>query len=340
MIVTFGEILLRLSTANSQLISQSKSFDALYGGAEANVACALARWGHQAAFITAIPDNELGFTAMQTLLANNVDTQFIQKTNHRIGMYFLETGVGLRASKVIYDRNNTAFSNITKGQFNWHDIFKYKKWFHFSGISAAISQSTADALLEAVEIASKQGLTISTDINYRSKLWKYGKQPKEVLPELLKYCDIIMGGIDAPEKVFGIVPAGKNTTNIELSDADIQSIFGQLHDLFPKASLFATTLRKVINNNHHTLQGVIYNNKQLFKSKTIDIPQILDRVGGGDAFMAGLIYGSINFDNNLEKIVNFATSSSVLKHYTFGDVCLSTLEEIEEFSKGSIVIKR
>jgi 2-dehydro-3-deoxygluconokinase len=343
MIHTFGEILLRLSTPSSQKIAQTTCFEAACGGAEANVAIALAQWGHEVAHISRLPDNELGNLAKMSLRKFGVHTSNILKGGNRLGTYYLETGAGLRPSQVIYDRAYSSMAEIQPDMVNWKNILTNTTHFHWSGITPAISLSAANTCLEAIKEASKQNIIVSVDLNFRAKLWQYGKTPFEIMPSLLEHCDIIMGGIDAPEKMFGIVPKGKTSTKCELNEHDLLSIADQMFSKFPKTKLFASTLRWIKSNDFHILQGIIIEKKtsKIFYSRKYEMPQMLDRVGGGDAFMAGFLHGLINNSNDFEKIVNFATASSVLKHYTHGDVVLSKLEDIENLaSGGSIAISR
>ena len=335
-ITTFGEILLRLSTPDSQRISQSTSFNANYGGAEANVAVALASWGHSVQHITRLPENDLGNVVLQMLKKEEVLVNQIIKGGSRLGLYFLETGAGTRNPQVIYDRSHSAMAEIRPGMIDWNQVLDGVSWFHWSGITSAISQTAADTCLEGIEAATKKGITISVDLNYREKLWKYGKRPAEILPEMLKHCDYIFGGIDAPEKMFGIVPEGKSSTRGELLDTDIISIAEQMTSKFPKAQLFSSTLRWIRNTDHHQLQGMIYakKEKEFYLSSIYDMPQMIDRIGGGDAFMAGLIHGLIKYSGDYQKITDFATASSVLKHYVHGDVSLAKLSEIENLMSG------
>lgn len=335
-IISFGEILLRLSTPSQKKIVQSDAFDALYGGSEANVAVSLANLNNKVSFVTCLPQNELGKAAMQSLAKYNVDTNQIVWSGNRLGIYFLENGAGHRNPNVIYDRAGSAIAEVRRGMIPWNELFKSAKWFHWSGITAAISESAADVLLEALEAASKANVTISVDLNYRAKLWKYGKSPSEIMPKLLQYCDVIFGGIDAPETMFGIVPEDKDSTKGELLETDLISIAEQMLKRFPKARLFSSTLRWIKTADHHQLQGMIFAREggELYLASTYDMPKMLDRIGGGDAFMAGLIHGLIHFKADYQQIVNFATSASVLKHYTHGDFGMASKSDIESLIHG------
>lgn len=336
MITTVGEYLLRLSTPNHEKMQQIKNFDAAFGGAEANVVASLSLLGNKTQFITALPSNLVGDSALLSLSKFKIDTRFIQRNKHRMGVYFLETGNGFRNSTVIYDRENSAMSNIEIENFDWEKALENTTWLHWSGITPAISQNAARFLEIGLEIAHNKGITISVDLNFREKLWKYGKNPSDIMPNLLQYCHIIFGGIDAPEKIFGITPKGKSTTKIKLSDDDILSVSQQLLKQYcPNAQLFSTTLRQIFTNSHHSLQGIIIENDTLTKSNLYDMPNMLDRVGGGDAFMAGLIHGLIHFNSNNQKIADFAAAASVLKHYTIGDINFANTSDIEALANGN-----
>ncbi len=336
MIVTFGEILLRLSTPLQKRLSQADSFDVIYGGSEINVAVSLACFGNQVSHISRLPENELSESVLQMLSKYSVDTSSIVFGGHRLGIYFLENGAGHRNAKVIYDRAASAMADIKPSMIDWDKAFENANWFHFSGITPAISQSAADTCQEGIEIATKKGITISVDLNFRSKLWQYGKKPADIMPDLVKHCDIIFGGIDAPEKMFGIVPEGKTSTQGELLEEDLISIAAQLMKKFPKAKLFSSTLRWIKTSDHHQLQGMIYSKKgsELYLSSLYDMPKMLDRIGGGDAFMAGLINGLIHFEGDFQKMVDFSTAASVLKHYIHGDFNISNINEVESLITG------
>lgn len=334
-IVTFGELLLRLSTANNQTIQQASTFDAYFGGAEANVAVALSQWGHQVKYITRAPKNEIAAAALSALRKNNVITDEIIFGGERLGVYFLQSGVGARKPEVIYDRSNSSMSTILPGMLDWKEILRDADIFHWSGITAAISASAANVCREAIDIASELGITISADLNYRSKLWNYGKHPSEVMPNLIEKCDIIFGGIDAPGHYFDIYPQGKNDTTGVLSEQDVASISNQMLSRFPKAKLFSFTLRHIINANHHKLQGIIYSRTSHVRSDLYDIPYLVDRVGGGDAFMAGLLHKLATNEDDITSLVNFAAAASVLKHYVPGDFPLSSEAQVNDFLKGN-----
>jgi len=253
-----------------------------------------------------------------------------------LGIYFLERGAVNRGSKVLYDRTNSAMSEIQPGMVDWSEVFKDARWFHWTGITPAISQSAADACLEAVKTASNMGLTVSTDLNYRAKLWNYGGDREKIMTELTSYCDIILGNEEDAEMHFGIKPKDLDITTQgkEVTAEAFLSVCQQMQEKFPKARKVITTLRGSISASHNTWAGVLYDGKTLFKSITYNITDIVDRVGGGDSFMGALIYGLIHFPNDDQKALDIAVAASCLKHTIKGDANLVTLEEINKLLLG------
>jgi len=334
-IVSFGEIMLRLSPPGFKRFSQANAFDVVYGGGESNVAVSLANYGLQCDFVTRLPDNDLGDCALMELRKRGVGTSQILRGGERLGIYFLETGAVSRGSKVVYDRAHSAMSTITKGMVDWKSVFQGVDWFHWTGITPAISQGAADACLEAIQTANEMGVTVSTDLNYRKKLWKYGKEPGEVMPELVAGCDIILGNEEDAEKHFGLHPEGVDVTHGSSVDGkSYLSVLKQLQEMFPRAKKVITTLRGSISASHNTWSGVLYDGETLFEAPSYDITHIVDRVGGGDSFMAGLIFGLIHYDNDSQKALNFAVAASCLKHTIKGDANLVTIEEVEKLMSG------
>jgi len=334
-VVTFGEIMLRLSPPNWKRFSQANSFDVIYGGGESNVAVSLANYGIPVEFVTRLPQNDIGDCALMEMRKRGVATQNIIRGGERLGIYFLETGAVSRGSKVVYDRAYSAMSTIESGMIDWERIFKDAGWFHWTGITPAISQGAADACLEAIQVANKMGVMVSTDLNYRKNLWKYGKEPHEVMPELVEGCDVILGNEEDAEKHFGLHPKGVDVTQGHSVDAESYlSVLQQLMKMFPRAKKVITTLRGSVSASHNTWTGVLYDGKKLYKAPTYDITHIVDRVGGGDSFMGGLIYGLLKYEGDDQKALNFAVAASCLKHTIFGDANLATMEEVEKLMSG------
>ncbi len=333
-VVTFGEIMLRLATPDYQRFSQATMLNASFGGGEANVAVSLANYGLEAEFISRLPQNDLAQACIMDLHKHRVSAANMQFGGERLGIYFLETGAVARPSKVIYDRANSSISEITPGMIDWQKVFENAQWFHWTGITPALSQSAADALKEAIQTANQMGITVSVDLNFRKNLWKYGKKASEVMPELVAACDIVLGNEEDAEMVFGIKPEGIDLTKGHLDASAYQSVCTQMTERFPQAKKVIVTLRGSINANHNKWSGVLWDGKQLFKAPDYDITHIVDRVGGGDSFMGGLIYGLITFPGDDQKALNFATAASCLKHTIYGDYNLVTVAEVETLMKG------
>ncbi len=333
-IVTFGEIMLRLSTPGFQRIRQANQFNVHFGGGEANVAVSLANYGLQTQFVTRLPNNDLGDYAKSTLHFYGVGTDFIQIGGERLGIYFLETGAVARASKVIYDRAYSAISGIQPGMVDWREVFKDAGWFHWTGITPALSQSAADSCLEAIKVANAMGVTVSCDLNFRKNLWKYGKKAGDVMPELVAGCDIILGNEEDAETVFGIKPKDYDVTKGHASAADFRSVCEQLMQRFTRAKKVIITLRGSVSASHNTWSGVLYDGRTLFEAPTYQITHIVDRVGGGDSFMGGLIYGLMQFPEEDQKALNFAVAASCLKHTIEGDFNQVTTEEVLKLMSG------
>jgi 2-dehydro-3-deoxygluconokinase len=309
--------------------------NATFGGGEANVAVSLANYGISTDFITRLPKNDIAEWCISELRKYNVGTGNIVRGGDRMGIYFLETGAVARASKVVYDRANSAIAEIKPGMVDWKEVFKDTQWFHWTGITPALSQGAADACFKAIKIANEMGVTVSCDLNYRKNLWKYGKTATEIMPALVEGCDIILGNEEDAEKVFGIKPEGFEVeqTGGEVNAAEFESVCTQLTKRFPRAKKVIITLRGSINANHNTWGGCLYSDK-LYQSKRYDITHIVDRVGGGDSFMGGLIYGLITYPADDQKALDFAVAASCLKHTIYGDFNQVTVSEVENLMKG------
>lgn len=334
-VVTFGEIMLRLATPDYKRFIQSNELTSTFGGGEANVAVSLANYGIPVEFVTRLPENDIAAWCMSDLRKMNVGTHHIQRGGERVGIYFLETGAVARPSKVVYDRAHSSIADVEKGMFNWKEILKDATWFHWTGITPALSQGAADACLEAIETANAMGVTVSCDLNYRKNLWQYGKKASEIMPALVSGCDIILGNEEDAEKVFGIKPEGFEVahTDGEVDASAFESVCHQMMEKFPRAKKVIVTLRGSINANHNTWGGCLYSDK-LYQSRRYDITHIVDRVGGGDSFMGGLIYGLLTYSGNDQKALDFAVAASCLKHTIYGDYNLVTVPEVETLMKG------
>lgn len=335
-VVTFGEIMLRLSPPGFLRFSQANNFDVVYGGGESNVAVSLANYGIPVEFVTRLPKNDIGECAMMEMRKRGVGVNHIVYGGERLGIYFLETGAVSRGSKVVYDRSHSSMADIKSGMVNWEKVFEGVEWFHWTGITPAISQSSADVCLEAVKAASKLGITISTDLNYRAKLWQYGGDREVIMTELTSYCDVILGNEEDAEMHFGIKPEGISvqTQGHDVKAEAFLSVCQQMMEKFPKAKKVITTLRGSISASHNTWAGVLYDGKQMLQTRQYQITDIVDRVGGGDSFMGGLIYGLLTYPDDDQNALDFAVAASCLKHTIKGDANLVTVDEVQKLMGG------
>jgi len=336
-VITFGEIMLRLATPGYLRFSQAREYGATFGGGEANVAVSLANYGIETEFVTRLPANDIAEACIMDLRSHNVGVKHIIRGGERLGIYFLETGAVARASKVVYDRAHSSIASIEKGMLNWEAILADAGWFHWTGITPALSGSAAEVCLEAIRTANRLSVPVSCDLNFRKNLWKYGKQASEVMPALVEGCDVLLGNEEDCEKVFGVKPEGFDATATggEVDAAAFESVCRQMLARFPRAKKMIITLRGAINANHNTWGGVLYTAEQgLLQSKRYDISHIVDRVGGGDSFMGGLIYGLLTYPDDNQKALDFAVAASCLKHTIYGDFNLVTVAEVENLLKG------
>lgn len=335
-VVTFGEIMLRLAPPGFLRFSQASSFDVVYGGGESNVAVSLANYGVPVDFVTRLPKNDIGECALMEMRKRGVNTSNIIFGGDRLGIYFLETGAVSRGSKVVYDRAHSAVSEIQPGMIDWEKVFDGADWFHWTGITPAISQSAADTCLEAVKAASALGVTISTDLNYRAKLWTYGGDREAIMTELTSYCDVILGNEEDAEKHFNIKPEGLDITTQghDVKAEAFLSVCKQMMEKFPRAKKVITTLRGSISASHNTWAGVLYDGEKMYETRQYQITDIVDRVGGGDSFMGGLIYGLKKYPEDDQNALDFAVAASCLKHTIKGDANLVTVDEVEKLMGG------
>jgi 2-dehydro-3-deoxygluconokinase len=327
-VITFGEIMGRLSPAGYGRITQAQSLNITYGGGEANVAGGLAHIGIPAEHVTCFPNNELGKAATGYYRQVGVDMSHTAYKEGRLGLYFVEFGAAMRPSKVTYDRADSAFANLNPADFNWKEIFAGAGWFHWTGITPAISEAAATALRAALKEAKAQGLTISADVNYRKNLWQYGKSVKEVMPDLIAQCDIIVCGKGDAEDILDIVPDGRVKSGW-------QDICIQVMERFPNLKKIINTKRGQLSASQNTLSATSFDGSTVIKSDTVEISQIVDRIGGGDAFMAGYIYGNLVYGDEAKSLA-FAVAASALKHTIEGDINLANLDEIETVMNGDI----
>jgi len=335
-VVTFGEIMMRLSPPGFLRFEQARSFDVIYGGGEANVAVSLANFGVPVEYITRLPNNDLGDACLQFLRQYGVGVDKIVRGGDRLGIYFMEMGAVQRASAVIYDRANSAFATIQRGMVDWKGAFADADWFHWTGITPAISAGAADVCLEGAQMAKEMGLTVSCDLNYRAKLWKWGKTASEVMSELVRYCDIAIGNEEDADKVFGIKAPETDVTAGKVAADKYRHVCEELAERFPNLKTVAITLRGSISASHNTWSGVLWDQGEFYIGSTYDITHIVDRVGAGDAFMGGLIYGLRTYGNDRQRALDFAVAASCLKHSIFGDFNMVTVAEVEKLMGGDV----
>jgi 2-dehydro-3-deoxygluconokinase len=335
-IVTFGEIMLRLKSPYFERLFQSPLLEATFGGGEANVAVGLSRFGMDISYVSLIPDNAIGNACIAELKKHNVDTTKIIRKGQRLGIYFLEAGANHRPSVVIYDRTNSSIAEAKIGDINWDEVFKDSGWFHITGITPAISESASALSIEAVKKAKNAGLIISCDLNFRKNLWKYGKTAKEVMTELVKYTDIAIANEEDCQASLGIsIESGLETIESgKLNLENYKKLSDKVLSVFPNLQKIAITLRESRSASSNGWSGILNNRKEFLISKKYDITDIVDRVGTGDSFAAGLIYGLNNLKSDKEAL-EFAAAASCLKHSIPGDMPLLSVSEVKSLMQGS-----
>ena len=335
-VVTLGEIMIRLKSPGFERFFQSPAFEATFGGGEANVAVSLANFGIETAFVTALPNNALADACVSYLKGKDIDTSFILRTGERIGIYFLEAGANQRPSIVIYDRAHSSIATLKAATMDWDQIFEGATWFHITGITPALSEAAADLSLQAVKKAKENGLIVSCDYNYRKKLWKYGKTSLEVMPEIVKHVDIGIANEEDCQLSLGI-GIGAEEKHEDRYDVKIEVdkyklLCEKVLDAYPNLKMQAITLRESISASHNAWSACIHDRKDFILSKRYNITHIVDRVGGGDSFAAGLIYALINQMPHQEAL-NFAVAASCLKHSILGDANLVSPDEVKRLMR-------
>ena len=334
-VVTFGEIMLRLSPPDFGRFVQARSFDVIYGGGEANVAASLANYGLPVEYVTRLPANDIGDACRNFLRQYGVGTGHIVRGGERLGIYFLEMGSAQRGSKVIYDRAGSAIATIEPGMIDWKTVFADAGWFHWTGITPAVSKGAAETCLEAVRMAREMGLTVSCDLNYRKKLWKWGKAAGEVMPDLVSLCDVAVGNEEDADKVFGIQAPQADVTGGKVEAQAYVYVCDELVKRFPNLQTVAITLRGSLSASHNTWSAILWHGGEVHTAPRYDIIPIVDRVGGGDSFCAGLIYGLRTYDD-VGQALNFAVAASCLKHTIPGDFNLVSVAEVEKLMGGDV----
>lgn len=332
-VITMGEIMLRLSTPSHERFIQADNFDVNYGGGEANVAVSLAGFGHDAQFVTAVPDNEIGECALSTLRKYQVGTKYVAKEGERLGIYFLESGSSVRPSKVIYDRAHSSISTVKPEAFDFDQIFEGVDWFHFTGITPAISDNAAELTEAALKKAKEHGVKVSVDLNFRKKLWT-SEKAQQVMTRLMKYVDVCIGNEEDANLVLGFKPEGSDVTSGNLKLSGYQSIFEQMTQKFG-FEYCVSSLRVSRSASDNGWSACIYSGKtgEFYHSREYSITPIVDRVGGGDSFAAGVICGLLD-GKDFKEALEFGVAASALKHTIPGDINLVTRKEVETLAGG------
>lgn len=330
-VVTMGEIMLRLSTPANTRFVQSDTFEIVYGGGEANVAVSLANYGHEALFVSKLPKHEIGQCAVNSLRKYGVNTNYIARGGERVGIYFLETGAAMRASKVVYDRANSAIAEAEVADFDFDAIFEGAKWFHWTGITPALGKKAQVVLEEALKCAKKHNVTVSVDLNYRKKLWT-PQEAQACMTHLMQYVDVCIGNEEDAEKCLGFKPGATDVTSGELELEGYKTIFKQMQEKFG-FKIIATSLRESYSATHNGWSAFAYDGKEYYHSKKYQLNPIVDRVGGGDSFSGGFINGLLNY-GDFKKALEFSVAASALKHTINGDFNLVSTEEVEALMGG------
>lgn len=329
-VVTLGEIMLRLSTPDFKRFVQADSFDVTYGGGEANVAAALCNYGLAGTFVTKVPNNPIGQAAINHLRRYGVDTQFIVRGGERLGIYFLETGASMRASQVVYDRANASIATVEVNEFDFDKIFEGADWFHTTGITPALSDKAATVTEAALKAAKAKGITTSIDLNYRKKLWSREKA-REVMTKLCQYVDVCIGNEEDADTTLGFQSAGTDVTKGELNLDGYKDVFKQMKDKFGFRYI-ASTLRESHSASDNGWSALVYDGKKFYHSKSYEV-RIVDRVGSGDSFASGFIYGLVT-GMSMADAAEFGVAASAIKHTIPGDLNHATLNEVKELVKG------
>ena len=324
-LITFGEVMMRLSPPGYTMFSQATSFDLVYGGGEANVAISCSYLGMKAAHVTRFPDNALGKAATQFLRKHWLGTKDVVYGDNMLGKYFLQKGAVHRASEVIYEREGSAFSLIKPEMVNWKEVLEGADWFHWTGITPAISDGAAQCCLEAIKTANKMGIKVSGDINSRQNMWKYGKTMQEVMPDLVKNTDIVITSNRGIHEIFGIGELGGGFS----ASAKL------LMEKYPKIEKVVGKTRKSISASHQQIQGKMWDGKEFIKAERLDITHVIDRVGTGDAYASGIIYGLLHYENDDLQALNFATAACALKHTVVGDVNMVSVDNVTSLMDGN-----
>lgn len=331
-VLTFGEIMLRLASNNHERLFQTNQLEATFGGGEANVAVSLANYGMKAEYFTVLPNNAIGDACIGELRRFNVGTDKIIRSDNRMGIYFLEPGANQLPSKTIYDRADSAIAKAKVGDVDWDSVFAGVDWFHITGITPAISETAKDLSLEAVRKAKQLGITVSCDLNYRKNLWKYGRKADEVMAELAKYVDVAIANEEDVQKSLGIT-VDVNVESGELDREKYRELGSKVLDIYPDMKMIAITLRESHSADYNGWAACLNDRDNFYVSKKYEIRDIIDRVGGGDSFAGGLIYGLNNYESKQDAL-EFAVAASCLKHSIIGDFNRVSKSDVVKLMSG------
>lgn len=331
-VLTFGEIMLRLATFDHERLFQTNKLEATFGGGEANVAVSLANYGMKSEFFTVLPNNAIGDACIGELRRFNVNTDKIIRSNNRMGIYFLEPGANQLPSKTIYDRADSAIAKAQVGDVNWDEVFKDVDWFHITGITPAISESAKDLSLQAVKVAKEKGITVSCDLNYRKNLWKYGKKADEIMSELAKYVDVAIANEEDVQKSLGIT-IDVDVESGQLDREKYKDLGNKVLSIYPNMKMIAITLRESHSADYNGWAACLNDGENFYVSKKYEIRDIIDRVGGGDSFAGGLIYGLNNYESKQDAL-EFAVAASCLKHSIIGDFNRVSKDDVVKLMSG------
>ncbi|MFA9438959.1 PfkB family carbohydrate kinase [Uliginosibacterium sp. sgz301328] len=335
-IVTFGEVLLRLTPPGYLKLSQTNTFEATFGGSETNCAVSLAHFGLATELVTRLPRNDIAEACLMELRSHGIRVDNVARGGDRLGLYYFENAAAQRVSKVVYDRANSSFSSLRPEMIDWEKVFEGATWFHWSGIGPGLSQDAADTTLAAVKAAKRLGLTVSCDLNYRKTLWQYGKSAQEIMQPLLEQCDVLFGTGSEYKVVFGgePVPYKVRDTEEAIDLPAYETFFRHVQSALPAGKKLFVALRNTLDANHHILTGLMYADGKLTRGHTYGIQHVVDSVGVGDAFVAGIIYGLINYPDNDAAALEFSIAAATLKNTIYGDFNLVSADEVKTLMKN------
>lgn len=336
-IVTFGELLMRLTPPGNFRFAQADTYRVVYGGAEANTAISLSQMGHDVHYVSQLPDTMIGKTALREVSKWGVNVESVKFSGEKMGIYFLERGVSVRGGQIIYDRKNSSFSQIDENSFDWDELLDGADWFHWTGITPAVSAGAARACLAAVKAAHKRGVPISCDLNYRSMLWQYGQSPREIMPELISMSTVVLANEHDVANYLGIEPSDYDYEEVEgFGKRCYEFVSKALVSQFPTIKTVVTTLRQTINATHNRWSGIVYHDGRFVRGKVYNLDSIVERIGGGDSFMGAYLHGVLQYRDQ-QKALDFGLAGSSLKLTVPGDYNIASEQEVLAFMNSKSV---